>query len=174
MNLNLIGQGIGIFAVVVSLLVFQQPTPKRMSAYKFAADILWIAHFLLIGAYTGMYTTGIAVFREIVLINRKKHPVLDKKIWLVLFCILFCSALIFTWKNIFSLFPVTASCIATAAFWKKEAASVRKLSLVVSALMLVYGIASLSVSAIINETITVASIFVAFIRYNNTAKKLKI
>ena len=163
-SMNIIGQIIGFAAVGISVFVFQQGTMKRMSAFKLICDILWTLHFLLIGAYTGMVTTTIAILREILLINRKKVPKTDNRIFLFPFCVCFFLAGFITWKNVFSVLPVCASCIATVAFGKKDTAASRKLSLLVSFLMMVYGISVISFSTILNEILTVSSILVSFVR----------
>ena len=61
-----IGQAIGVIAMVESFVIYQVTDRKKMVVLKLLDDVLWVIHFILIGGYTAMLTTGIAVFREII------------------------------------------------------------------------------------------------------------
>lgn len=163
MKLNIIGQIVGFCAVVVSLLIYHQKTAKTMVRFKFVTDILWIIHFILIGAYTGMCTTTIGLLREICIMKRKKYAFLGKNIVLLMFCFSFFVAAALTWKNASSIFPAVASLVATLGFWSTGTKTIRGFSLISSLSMFIYGVLNLSLATITNEVITTTSIIVSFI-----------
>ena len=51
---EIIAECLGFIAIGIGFLIFQQKTRTGMLAMKLSADILWIIHFLLIGATSGM------------------------------------------------------------------------------------------------------------------------
>ena len=104
-------------------------------------------------------TCGISIFREIVFYNYDKKWA-KSKIWLFFFIGCYISSSIITAKNIFGIFPVTASILATVAFWNKNVKNIKIISIPVSSCMLIYNLYCFSIAGIINEIITLSSIFI--------------
>ena len=170
--MKLIAEIIGAVAVLTSFVMFQQTNRKRLIFCKFIMDLLWIAHFIILGGYTIVCTTSISVFREIVFINKDK-PFFKSKIWLLIFVSLYISALFFTWEGIFSVFPVMSSVAATVSFWIDSVKKTKTISLFVSISQIIYSIARNSYSAITNELVTISSIIISFIRTILSKRALK-
>lgn len=154
---------LGFAAVFVGFLMFQQRDRKRLIFCKLLCDILWILHFLFLGANTIVCTTFISVLREFVFFNKDK-PLFQKKIWLFLFVFLYATTPIYTWKGIYCIFPAFSSILATVAFWSSSVKNTKKISFCVAISQIIYEIAVKSYSAIINELISISSIVISFIR----------
>jgi hypothetical protein len=92
--------------------------------------------------------------------NKNKN---NSPIPLVVFGIINVVFAIITWKNVLSLFPTFASISAMFAFWLNSVKATKKISLLVSVLMLTYDIFNASYMGILNEVITLISIIVALI-----------
>ena len=75
----IIGQAIGILDILFSYFIFSQKNNKSILKFKLMSDLMWVAHFMLIGAYTGMATTSLSLIREILFINRDKSKMLQSK-----------------------------------------------------------------------------------------------
>lgn len=168
---EVIGQGIGFVAVLFSFFVFIQKERKKLLCFKLVTDFLWILHFLMIGAYTPMLVTAIAVFRELAFISKNKSVFLKSKLIPIVLCVLFflCAAL--TWKGFQSLISPLASSLSTIAFFNDEVKKIRFVSLIVSILMFINGIVFNSYANILNEIITICSIIVGIIRAKNIKNK---
>ena len=162
--MEIFGQIVGFLAIGTTIVIYSQKDRKKLLLYKLLADILWISHFMLIGAYSGMATMLIAIFRELLFVNRDKYRVFQNQIWVVLFSGAYLISAYFTWRNIFSIFPAIASTIATIGFWKREVSQIRYMSLIVSVFMLAYGIAMGSIATIFNEIFTMSSIGITIYR----------
>lgn len=160
----IIGQAIGILDILFSYFIFSQKNNKSILKFKLMSDLMWVAHFMLIGAYTGMATTSLSLIREILFINRDKSKMLQSKWWIAVFCFGYCLCAAATWGGVWSLFPPVASCLATIGFWNRNVKTIRIVNLVVCVCMLIYGVATHSLATVINQIYTVVSIFVILVR----------
>lgn len=166
------GQIVGFVAVGWSLFIFLQKNRSRLLCFKLVADFLWILHFFLIGGYSAMVTTGIAVFRELLFLNRDKKKSLQSPLWVVLFVFLYAVSAALTWKNGFSLLPAIGVSLSTIGFWNRDVTRIRLLGLGNSLCMFVYGLAMGSVATVINEVITVFTIVFATVRLHWARRKI--
>ena len=118
----------------------------------------------MIGAYTPMLVTSVAVFRELIFINRDKYKILKKKIIPAIFSLIFVFMAVLSWNGIKSLLSATGSSLATFAFYESKVGRIRLISFFVSCLMLINGIAYGSFANIFNEIITMVSITIGFLK----------
>lgn len=65
-----IAQIIGIFAMLFSVVSFQQKTQRRIVFMQLIASSLWSIHFYLLGALTGCFLNMIAAMRDVVFCKR--------------------------------------------------------------------------------------------------------
>ena len=162
----LIGQIIGIIAIAVSSVIYLQRTRKKMIICKLITDLLWVIHHLCIFSYTAAATTAIAIGREFIFMQENKKWS-KSPIWICIFSILFFASAIFTWKDIFSIFPPVASSLATIGFFCKKVKKIRIFSLLSSFGMMAYGIHYFSIPTILNEIIVEISIITTLIKPKN-------
>ena len=161
--MKLIAEIIGYIAVICVFFMFQQTERKKLILCKLIIDFLWIIHFALLGGFTIVCTTSIAVFRELIFINRDK-PFFKSNFWLWLFIGLYAITPIFTWEGIHSIFPVISSIIATVSLWIKSVKRTKAISLAVSSSQLIYEVVLNSYSAMTYEIVTIISILISFFR----------
>lgn len=158
-----VAEVIGFLAVASAFVMFQQTERNKLIFCKLIIDLLWIVHLAMLGGWTGLCITVIAVFRELVFMNRDK-PIFNSNFWLYLFILLYALTPIFTWQNVFSIFPAVSASLASVSFWMKSVKKTKYLSILVSCSQLVYVISINSYSAIINEVVTITSIVISLIR----------
>ena len=168
-----IAQIIGIFALSLNVLSFQQKSKKTLITIQLLGSLAFCIHFLLLGAYTGFILNFIGIGRATVYANKEKFKA-DSPLWLIGFTLLYAATyiLVFTvfgkepiLRNfVLELLPVISMVISTAGFRTKNAATVRKLSLFYCPLWLIYNICIGSIGGILCETICLISITIAIIR----------
>ena len=61
-----LGQGVGVAALIIAMLSFQQRTQKKIVLYQLVSSVLFTAHFFMIGAYVGSLLNFIGIFRAAV------------------------------------------------------------------------------------------------------------
>ena len=170
--MKLLADILGALGVVVAILLYQQKKRESLLAYKLTLDLIWLVHYILIGAYSGAAVAAIAAFREIVFVKRdpKKSGSI---IWLPIFISIAIITTVLTWKNAFSLFTLFASCIAVISFFIGNPKLSRILAFPVCGCMLTYDVACRSVAGVVNEAVAILSSLVGIIRLdrNNKAKR---
>lgn len=160
--MNYIGQLIGIAAIGVSSLIYIQKSRIRMVLMKLVTDVLWVLHHISILSYTAAATTGIAIIREVVFL--RKHKKSYEICILIGFSALFTAAAVFTWRDVFSVFPAVGSVLSTLAFGSKEVRLIRFFAFLSSVCMMIYGIHYISIPTIINECLVQTSIIASFVQ----------
>ncbi len=166
-----IAQLIGVIALVLAVISFQQKTHKYILVFQLAANVAFVLHFGLLGAYTGALLNAVALIRAIVFVNKGKLWA-DKKIWLFFFCALSVAVGVITWESALSILPILGMICTTVAFWIKTPKFVRLCAFPSSPLWLVYNLINQAWGGVLTEIINMTSIVVAIIRLDlNLSKK---
>lgn len=165
----MIAQLIGALGIGANVIIYQQKNSKRLLLFKLLSDVLWFAHYMLLGAYSGAAIAFIGIFREFVFMNQNKKWA-SGYWWLIFFMICSLGSSVLTWKNIFCLLPAAASILSVISFWKNKPRLARYLALVISACMLTYDIVCGSYMGIANEIFTICSAVFGIVRYDNIIK----
>lgn len=166
---EIIAQALGFIGIAVFLLCFQFKEMKTARKIKMAVDVIWAAHYFLLGGYPAFAINVICFFREIVFINSDKK-FFSGKIWLFIFIALNLASAVITWNNIFSLFPAVTACIATYSFWQKNIRKARILALVNNSLMFTYDLTmeNISYMGLASETLAFCAVVIAMIRHRKS------
>lgn len=160
-----IAQGIGVIALIISMISFQQNTQKRVVTLQIVSSIFFCIHFYMLSAPLGSILNGIGIFRAIVFSNQDKAWA-SSKTWLFLFCAIFIVVGVFFWDGPISLLPIIAILLTTVSFWVKNPFLVRLISAPSSPLWFIYNLAHRSYPGMITETFVLSSILIAMVRYD--------
>ena len=163
----------GAFGIGISIIIYQQKDRSHILLFKLIADLFWMIHYLLLGAYSGCAAAIIAITRSLIFMNRGKKKWASHPIWLVIFLLVSALSAVLTWKNAFSLLPATASILSVLCFWAQKPRTTRFMAIPVSLCMLTYDVASGSYTGLCNEILTISSTTIAIIRYSIAARKEK-
>ncbi len=172
--MDIVAQILGLLAMTVAFLSFQQKTQKVIAVYQMVSAIFWTLHFLLLGAYTGCLLNVIGVARDAVFTQRDTKRWASHVGWFygtVALCALV-YLLTFTAfgteptlpRLILELLPVIGMAASTAALRRKEARHVRLLSLISSPLWLVYDFINGSIGGTVTEVVSILSIGIGMYR----------
>lgn len=167
--MKLFGEAVGFLAVLIGFIVFQQCDRKKILKVKLICDMLWVTHFGLLGAFSGMAISMVAALREITFSRVRKED--GSNLWLLLFLSINVISVSIAWNSPWSVCSLLSSMLATIAFWQTSTNRIKLLSLIVCASQITYAIAMGSYASSLNELITVTSILIFFIR-NAKSKKL--
>ena len=103
MNFIILGNVIGVIAVIENLFIFAALKRKNILKFKFLSDALWFLNYLFLGALTGAILNIIAMFRETVFSLRGEKKFASHFFWLPVFLLL-------------TLISPTLDCIKAGAF----------------------------------------------------------
>lgn len=168
-----IAQAIGIIAMAVNIISFQQKTQRRIIIMQFFGASLFAVNMFMLGAVVGGCLNLIGAIRAIIYANKAKFRA-DRPIWIVCFCLLYLASYVITFA-VFDKEPTTANLIVeflpiigmTAShlgFYLSSAKTVRRLGLVSSPCWLAYNIVNFALGGIICEILCMISIIVGMVR----------
>lgn len=166
----LIPQLFGLLGMISLFCSYQQNRREVLIACKLSADVMWVLHYLTLGATGGAIPNFVGIFRELIFIQQSKHKWANSPVWPVLFILINFALAITTWKSPMSLLPITASAFVTISLWAKKTKITRIIGAPVSVCFIIYDISVGSWIGIINESIAIISIISSFIR-NDMKKK---
>lgn len=159
-----IGQIIGFVAMAIIVFSYQQKSHKNILTFQMVSGLLFTLHYLLLGAYTGCISNLIGALRSLIYANRGANRFTSRKLWPVVFSVVFTVSGIITWDNVFSLFPIIAMVMSSVVLWIDSPKINRAFSMPTSACWLVYNIKNLSYAGIATEIFVLASIVIGMIR----------
>ena len=173
--MNIIAQVIGILAMLINLLSFQQKNQKTIITFQFFGSVLFAVHFFMLSSPIGGILNVTAAIRAAVYSNKEKTHA-DRPFWILIFTAAYISAYILvftvfekapTAENfIIEVLPVLSMVVTTVSFWMKDAKMLRTLGLIGSPLWLIYNIINFSIGGISSEILNIASILLAMFRYD--------
>ncbi len=162
--MNWLAQIFGIGAMISLFSIYQQTERKKLIISKLCADVCWVVHYALLGGIGGIIPNFIGIFRELIFVKREEKSWANKIVWPILFIALGWCLGIFTFKSPINILPITASTFVTISFWVKRPTLTKIISVPVCLAFLVYDIFVGSYIGIVNESISVVSIVISFIK----------
>lgn len=163
--INIIAQIIGFAGAVTYFIVFQQKKRKNILSLSVVACLLFIIHFVMLKAYTGAVMNSLGAVRCVIYYyNDRKWG--KSKLWLAFFVAASSVLCILTWKDVFSVLPLTAMVLTSISFWMKKERNIRLLTLPTSPCWMIYNFHSGSVAGVITEIIVTSSLIISIIKYD--------
>ncbi|MBQ9098192.1 MAG: YgjV family protein [Clostridia bacterium] len=176
-TLKLIGEIIGVVAIVEGFFIFLSSKRERILIFKFISDALWVANQLLIGGYTGALLNGIAMGREVVFYNRDKHKWAATPLWLVVFMVITAispmMSLISGKEGWYAILPALGSMAAVVGFYSRKPVITRYISFLANGLWLIYNVIIRNYSATVSGIILLLSATVGTVLMLIERRKLK-
>ena len=175
----LIPLAVGVLAVVLFLLSYQQKTRMRIILFNTVSRVLYILQYILLGAYEGAVLDILGAVSSIV--AGRKHVGFVKKharLLLILIDVVIIGAGICLYENVYSLLPIAGVLLHTTAFWIEDEKIIRRVSLAGSPFWFVYNFSEAAYGSALGDLLTIGSILIAMFRYRkkeepsqNTAEK---
>ncbi|MBQ0124816.1 MAG: YgjV family protein [Clostridiales bacterium] len=168
-----IAQAVGGLGILANALIYQQKDRDKLRLIKLISDVIWGVHYTLLGAYSGAAITVVAIFRELVFMNRERKKWASHAVWPVIFSVAAVVSSVISGhdKGLICLLPGFASAVSVIGFWIGRPKLSRVLYFPISGAMCAYDVFSGSVSGIINELISATSVIIGMIRLDAKKKK---
>ncbi|MGE5557225.1 MAG: YgjV family protein [Bacillota bacterium] len=162
---NFTAQFMGFAGLFMAVVSFQKKYHKGILFYQVLACAFFIAHFIMLGAYSGAIMNFMAAARNAVFYHRDKSWA-SGKIWLPFFIASITIAGLVAWKNAYSLLPAAALIISTIGFWMKNPTHTRLISLIPSPCWFAYNLVSRSIAGMVTEIFIMTSLVVGIVRFD--------
>ena len=163
---------IGILAVIVFVLSYQQKTRRGIVLCNVISRGLYVIQYLLLFAFEGAVLDILGMIAS-VLAQKKDSAFIKKHLKVVIICVnsVIIIAGILLYKNIWSLLPMMGVLLHTGAFWLDNEKHIRRISLLGSPFWLLYNLISGAFGSAIGDIMTMVSITLAMIRYDFKKEK---
>lgn len=155
---------LGLGAMISLFLIYQQKSRKKILFCKLSADIFWVLHYFSLDATAGMIPNFVGIFRELVFVNRKAKKWAKTPLWVALFISLNFILGICSYEEWYDVVPIIASAFVTVSLWIDNPCLMKLISIPVSLAFFIYDIFVLSYVGMINESISIVSIIIYFIK----------
>lgn len=181
-------QGIGVVAVLCTIIAVQFNSHIKIMFFKTLSELLFAVQLVLLGSMTGAVMNFVGIIRNVifVIVVRKNKSITP---WIIVFMIVtlasgittavlsFNSTLnnLYSKYNLYfiaiilvilvSILPITAKTLTTIGYAKKNPHKLRMLNLPSCLCWLTHDIIIFSIAGILNNVFNVCSIIVAEIRY---------
>lgn len=159
----IIVQVIGFIAFVVSLIAYHMDKKEKILGSMILSNLLNLIHYLLLGAYSGCITKGLAICRDSFIIIKNKRKKLSSKMFLGLFIITYIITGIYTYKGVLSLFPIIAATIYIIPVWNGNEITIKRTAFGCYFLWLIYNIFVFSIAGIVSNVVSIISTLIAII-----------
>jgi hypothetical protein len=159
-------QLIGIIGLLIALLSFQKEKRGSILAYLIVAQVIFVLHFALLGAWIGAVMNAISALRSYISSQRMTKKWCSSNLWLYFFIIISWISGLFIWKSILSILPIIAMTIDSYATWNKNPKFIRLLTAIPRPLWFIYNYSVLSYAGMLSETMGFISIIAGIIRFD--------
>lgn len=167
----IIGQGLGVVAVVLGFFSYQMKTPKKLLTFEIIGAFVFAAHYLFIGAPTAMALNLLSAVQCIFYYLRNKKGSKSKVIP-ICFTVLIVAVGILTWEGWYSSFIVTGLAVYSVAIALPDAQMIRFAMFIKNPLCLAYNAIVLSIGGIVYECTVFISSIIGTVRNHRNTKKL--
>ena len=159
-------QAIGFVGVAFFVLSYLIKSNRALFLMQLLGTSLFCCQFLLLGAYSGAANLVVIIVRNALLMNIRTRAWIRSKWTMLGVLVLAGVGAAISWQGWISLLPLAAVLATTIAYWTDNAQKIRLGSLVCgSPCWLVYDLLVGSWAGVLNESITLASIFVSIYRF---------
>ena len=162
--MNFSAQFFGLGAMISLFLIYQQKSRKKILISKLCADICWVIHYLCLGGTAGMIPNAVGIFREIIFLFRKKQKWAKSLLWPAVFIVINWALGFGTFHTWYNLLPITASSFVTVSLWIDNPKLTKIITIPVCIAFMIYDFYVKSYIGMINESISIVSIIMFFIK----------
>lgn len=162
--MQILGQAIGIIGFTLTFCSYQCKTAKKLLLLQTISTLLFILHYYLIDAASGMLLNIVCIARNVVYYYKDKR-VFSYPFYPYLFAALIAGCCVLSWQGPVSLL-ITVALVINTVFLSFGRQNLLRASVVFTcSLILIYNVFMFSVGGILNEGIAILSSAVGLWRY---------
>lgn len=173
---HFLAQAIGFIAMIFCIGSYQLKSSRMLILCKGVGDTVYVAHYLMLGAYSGCATLVVCAFNDFVCGFRGNRWA-EWRGWKWLFSALLIFACLIAWRKSFRLIPCSCALISIlVVIWSSWSGSPRVIRLckllITGPTWLTYCLFVQSYSGILCEVIGMISAAVSLYRYREKRQKI--
>lgn len=158
-------QGLGLAGSLIAITSLQSGSRRKILLLQLVCCLLWIAHYALLGAFTGVVINLLGLGRGLVC-SFNHRGVLSSRWVLAAFLACYGLSPLLTWDGPHCLLLGAAMMLTTVALWVRNMRLTRLLFLLNSPLVFAYNLLAGSYSCALIEVVAFCSFLVAVWRFD--------
>lgn len=158
-------QALGLTGSLISLTSLQSGSRRKILLLQIFCCVLWITHYALLGAFTGVLTNLLGLLRGIVCANNHRRWA-SSRWWLAFFLVCYGLSPLLTWDGPHCLLLGLAMMLTTLALWVRNMPLTRLLFLLNSPLVFTYNLMAGSYACAAIEVVAFSSFLLAVWRFD--------
>ncbi len=162
--INILTQAVGGLGYLALANSYFNKKKSGTLLVQIVANILLAIHFYLLSGLTGAVCDIICLTAYVLIFLFDKFKVKKKKLLICLIIPCGIAIALLTYKDIFSILPIAASCMVIASFMTESQFIVRTVGLISAVCWLIYGIIFQSYVSIVFEIIIIISTIVSIVK----------
>jgi len=167
-----IAQLFGIFGLIVMIISLFQKDKDKMLLYVVFNGIFFGIEYLLLGAYSGMFSNFFGIARTYTFKEKERNKKLDKIYVLMFFIVGYIIIGFISFDGSYiSLLPIFAEIIYVISLWQKSVSRIRIGTLIMVILWLIYDLVVMAYPSALTDTIVMVSTIAAIIMKDIIPKK---
>lgn len=167
---EILGQIIGILALIVTIVCYQFNTQKKILISQIAASCLFILNLALLGAISGALLNVHGICRALVYYQKEKHKWARSPLWVIFFILAAVGITVATYQSWVDILPLIGTVFTTIALSMTDAAKIRLLTLPSPPCWLTYHLLNGNIGGTLNEVFVIGSIVVGMLRLDRKKK----
>lgn len=161
---QVVTQAVGFVATGLEIGSYQCKNSRKLIFVQLCANIAFLTHMLMLGAYSGCVNLFISCIRNFILSSKGQWARWKGWLWILVGANLLGTML--TWKNLFSILPCIAVIAVTCSCWTRNGRKIRLTAACCSSpCWLIYDIYTGSFSGIVTEIFVLSSVLISVLRY---------
>ena len=158
--------------MILLLIAVQFRLRTHILRLRIVASLLWVVHFLLLGAPTGAMMNVIGAGRTYVFNRWGAAANRSMLIFWSMFMLTIVAGAI-AWHVWWSIFPIIGMSFATVATWQRNEQKIRFILLLACPFWFIYNVLAGSYAGMLTEVLTVVSLCVSLWRYRKAGGEIE-
>jgi len=165
-TVQIIANVFGVLTALTFVISFQIRSNKKLFIVQALANTFYGVQFLLLGAWGGLFNTGIRIVRNLLLSRSDRWEWIRWKGWAPLFCVPSLIFMIVGWTGPVDILPFLATMASNLSYWSNDARKIRLAELgCICPSWIVYDLIEGAYGGILNEVLLMSSVIVSFVRF---------
>ena len=175
-DIEIIGQVIGVFAVIVLFTAYQMKSRKSLLLVQAFGIALISTQYFMIGATSGAVLNVVCLVRTLFFLfteGKINNNLFKKYIFPIFFAVMVCVFSIFSWEGWYSSFMLVALAVNSFCTGVCNPQDFRKSLIFTCILAFIYNVIVFSIGGMMNELLSIVSAIIGIVRYEKQLKSNK-
>ena len=160
----IITQTIGGIGYLILAYSYFKKQKAKILFLQIISYVLFAIHYFLLSGITGAVCNIIGLIALIAIYLSEKYKFKYKNILVSAIILLLIAANLFTYNNIFSIFPIISSVVVILSFLTNDENAIRGVGVIAAICWLIYAVVYKSYVSIVFEVITLIATYIAFMK----------